>query len=61
MYVLTRLFEKKKSNVGVQVRKLYEPQLYAGKDPMLERLARKWDVYNEPTAEERAAGIVKGA
>ena len=49
------------SNVGVQVRKLYEPQLYAGKDPMLERLARKWDVYNEPTAEERAAGIVKGA
>ena len=49
------------SNVGVQVRKLYEPQLYAGKDPMLERLARKWDVYNEPTAEERAAGIAKGA
>ena len=48
------------SNVGVQVRKLYEPQLYAGKDPMLERLARKWHVYNEPTAEERAAGIVKG-
>ena len=49
------------SNVGVQVRKLYEPELYSGRDPQLPELAKRWGVYDEPTPAERAAGIVKGA
>ena len=46
------------SNIGVQIRKLYEPSLYVGRDPKLASLARRFKLYDEPTAEEVAAGIV---
>ena len=49
------------SNVGVQVRKLYEPHLYAGYDPSMVGLAKRFGLYEEPTAEELGAGLVKGA
>ena len=48
------------SNVGVQIRKLYEPHLYAGKDPKMPALARKFELYEEPDDADREAGLVKG-
>ena len=48
------------SNIGVQMRKLYEPWKYAGKDPNMKELAAKFGLLEEPTAEESAAGVVKG-
>ena len=45
------------SNIGVQIRKLYEPSLYVGRDPKLASLARRFKLYDEPTAEEVAAGF----
>ena len=48
------------SNIGVQIRKLYEPSLYVGVDPRMERFAKTVGLGEEPTAEERQAGIVKG-
>lgn len=48
------------SNIGVQIRKLYEPALYTGYDPKMRELAKRFGVDSEPTAAERAAGIVKG-
>jgi len=48
------------SNIGVQIRKLYEPALYTGYDPKMRGLAKRFGVDSEPTAAERAAGIVKG-
>jgi hypothetical protein len=48
------------SNIGVQIRKLYEPSKYAGKDPLMRELARKFDLLEEPTAKEKRAGVVKG-
>ena len=48
------------SNIGVQIRKLYEPWKYTGKDPNMQELAAKFGLLEEPTAEESAAGVVKG-
>lgn len=48
------------SNIGVQIRKLYEPSKYAGKDPHMQALAAKFDLLDEPTEKERRAGVVKG-
>lgn len=49
------------SNVGVQIRKLFEPSLYAGKDPHMPWLAKVFDLRREPTDAERDAGIVTGS
>jgi hypothetical protein len=48
------------SNVGVQIRKLFEPHLYLGKDPDLPQLARAFDLLREPTEAERRAGVISG-
>ena len=48
------------TNLGVQIRKLYEPSLYVGVDPRMKRFAKTVGLGEEPTAEEWQAGIVKG-
>ena len=49
------------SNIGVQIRKLYEPALYNHIDPKMRKFARMFNVFDEPTPAERDAGIQKGA
>jgi len=48
------------SNIGVQIRKLYEPHKYAGKDPHMKALAARFGLLNEPTVAELEAGVVTG-
>ena len=44
------------SNIGVQIRKLYEPALYSGKDDRAEVLASCMRQFTEPAAEQEASG-----
>jgi hypothetical protein len=48
------------SNIGVQIRKLFEPHLYAGKDPDMWAFAKRFGLLKEPTKAQRAAGFKTG-
>lgn len=48
------------SNIGVQIRKLYEPQKYNGFDPKMKDLAERFGLLEEPTEGELELGLVKG-
>ena len=48
------------SNIGVQVRKLYEPHLYAGKDPGMHDIAKRLGLLEEPTKAQRREGFKTG-
>jgi transposase len=45
------------SNIGVQIRKLYEPRKYKGIDPNMKDLAATFGLVEEPTETERMAGL----